>query len=162
MKIIPDMKPVKFSVLLLSVILMFSCNGNGTAGVGNTGPGNSAVVKITKADFISKVFDYENNKEWKFNGDLPCIVDFYADWCKPCKMISPYLDELASSYSGKIRVYKVNIDQEKELAKAFQIQSIPAMLYIPLKGQPQMSVGALQKEEYEKIVKEFLLQEKAK
>ncbi|MCX6270271.1 MAG: thioredoxin [Bacteroidetes bacterium] len=154
------MQRIRLFTFISVSILLLNCSGNGTAGKGDPGKAGSvanAPIQMTKADFIQKVFDYEKNKEWKYKGDVPCIIDFYANWCKPCKMISPYLEEIASTYAGKLRVYKINIDEEKELANAFQIESIPAVLFVPLNGQPQMSVGALPKEEYEKVVTTTLL-----
>jgi thioredoxin len=102
----------------------------------------SAVKNITKADFMKLIMDYEKNPtEWKFNGDKPCIVDFYADWCGPCRTTSPILEELAVEYSGKIDVYKVNVDKEKELSQVFGISGIPAFLYCPMEGKPSMTSG---------------------
>jgi len=121
------------------------------------------VQKLTKADFYQKIMDLEKSSNaWKYNGKLPCIVDFYADWCGPCRQASPILDELAQKYKGQIVVYKVNTDQEKELAGAFRIQSIPAFLWVPLNGKPTTSSGiANSKEEtramFEKMIKEILL-----
>ena len=121
------------------------------------------VQKLTKAEFFQKIMDLEKNpKTWKYSGNLPCIVDFYADWCGPCRQASPILDELAQKYKGKILVYKVNTDQEKELAGAFRIEGIPAFLWVPLTGKPTMSSGvANSKEEtramFEKMIKEVLL-----
>ena len=114
------------------------------------------IEHLTKETFIEKVFDYNNNSEWKYKGDLPAIVDFYADWCRPCKMVSPILVELQKEYEGKIIIYKVNVDEQKELAGVFQTRSIPAFLFIPKKGQPQMAKGALPKETFEKAIKEVL------
>ncbi len=101
---------------------------------------------LTKETFQEKVFNYEKNKDWKFEGDLPCVIDFYADWCGPCKMVAPILEELSTEYDGKVNIYKVNTEQEQELAGAFGIRSIPSMLFCPADGQPQMAVGALPKE----------------
>ncbi len=121
------------------------------------------VQKLTKAEFFQKIMDLEKNpKTWKYSGNLPCIVDFYADWCGPCRQASPILDELAQKYKGKIVVYKVNTDQEKELAGAFRIEGIPAFLWVPLTGKPTMSSGiASSKEEtramFEKMINEILL-----
>jgi thioredoxin len=106
--------------------------------------------------FKQKVFDYEANKDWKFEGELPCIVDFYAEWCGPCKMVAPILEELADEYAGKLNVYKVNTEEQQELAGIFGIQSIPSLLFIPKEGQPQMAMGALPKETFVKAFKEVL------
>jgi len=112
---------------------------------------------LTKETFKTKVFDYENNKEWKFEGELPCLIDFYADWCGPCKMVAPILDELAKEYEGKVNIYKIDTQAEQELAGMFGIQSIPSLLFIPVDGQPQMAVGALPKETMKKVIDEELL-----
>lgn len=114
---------------------------------------------LTKEAFLQKVFDYEKNKEWKFTGDLPCIIDFYADWCQPCKVLAPVLEELSEKYKGKINIYKVDTEKEKELAGAFGIRSIPSILFCPGEGQPQMAQGALPKEQLEKAIKDILIKE---
>jgi len=111
---------------------------------------------LTKKTFLSKVFDFEKNKEWKFEGERPCIIDFYADWCGPCKMVGPILEELSTEYEGKMDVYKVNTEEEQELAGAFGIRSIPSFLFVPVNGQPQMAMGALPKETFVKAFKEVL------
>ena len=115
------------------------------------------VVHITKADFLKKVYDFEKNPdEWKYLGSQPAIVDFYADWCGPCRQLSPVLDELAKEYSGKLTIYKVNVDNERGLATFFGIRSIPTLLFIPMKCKPQRSLGALSKTELKGIIKDVL------
>lgn len=115
------------------------------------------VVHITKADFLKKVYDFEKNPdEWKYLGSQPAIVDFYADWCGPCRQLSPVLDELAKEYSGKLTIYKVNVDNERGLATFFGIRSIPTLLFIPMKGKLQRSLGALSKTELKGIIKDVL------
>lgn len=115
------------------------------------------VVHITKADFLKKVYDFEKDPdEWKYLGSQPAIVDFYADWCGPCRQLSPVLDELAKEYSGKLTIYKVNVDNERGLATFFGIRSIPTLLFIPMKGKPQRSLGALSKTELKGIIKDVL------
>lgn len=119
------------------------------------------VVTLNKAEFLSKVFNYEKNpSQWVYEGDKPCIIDFYADWCGPCKKVAPIMKELAGEYKNDIVIYKVNVDQEKELASAFGIQSIPSILFVPKQGQPQMAQGALPKEEFVKLINNFLLNKK--
>jgi thioredoxin len=113
-------------------------------------------VQLSKDQFLTDVFDYENKKEWEYQGDLPCIIDFYADWCQPCKLVSPVLEELSDEYEGKLKVYKVNTEVEQELAGAFGIQSIPSLLFIPTDDKPQMAVGALPKESIKQAMKEVL------
>ena len=111
---------------------------------------------LTADSFRDKVFDYQNNKEWKFEGELPCIIDFYADWCGPCKMVAPLLEELSEEYDGKLKVYKVNTEEERELSSVFGIQSIPSLLFVPKEGQPQMAMGALPKDSFVKAFKDVL------
>ena len=111
---------------------------------------------LTKQTFLEKVFNYEKNKDWTFEGNLPAIIDFYADWCGPCKMIAPVLEELSDAYAGKINIYKVDTEAEQELAAAFAIRSIPSMLFIPMNEQPQMANGALPKQELHKLIQDVL------
>lgn len=111
---------------------------------------------LTKETFLRKVFNYEVNKEWKFEGDLPCIIDFYADWCGPCKMVAPILEDLGKEYQGKVNIYKVDTEAEQELAGAFGIRSIPSMLFIPKNGEPQMAQGALPKHQFEQVILDVL------
>ncbi len=115
-------------------------------------------IHLTKTEFLKKVADFENNpSEWKYLGDKPAIVDFYADWCGPCKMVSPVLDELAEKYEDQIYVYKVNTETEQELAAVFGIRSIPSILFIPQSGQPQMAQGAMPKTSFVQAIKDVLL-----
>lgn len=109
---------------------------------------------------MNKVFNYEKNKEWKYEGDKPALIDFYADWCGPCKMVAPVLEDLAKDYDGKMNIYKVNTEEEQELASVFGIRSIPSFLFIPLNDQPQMAMGALPKETFIKAFKDVLGVEK--
>jgi len=112
---------------------------------------------LTKADFLEKVFNYEVNKDWKFEGEIPALIDFYADWCGPCKMVAPVLEELSKEYEGKINIYKIDTEAEQELAAAFGIRSIPSLLFIPKEGQPQMAMGALPKESLKEVIENVLL-----
>ena len=109
---------------------------------------------LTKETFQEKVFKFETNKEWKFEGDKPCIIDFYADWCGPCKQVAPVLEELAKEYEGKVDIYKINTEDQQELAAAFGIRSIPSILFCPKDDKPQMSMGALPKESFVKAIKD--------
>lgn len=121
--------------------------------IGNEPSSNSekAATNITKADFLAKVMDYEKNPaEWVFKGDKPCLIDFYADWCGPCRITSPILEELAKEYKGKINVYKIDVQTEKELASLFGVQGIPAFLYCPMEGKPSMTSGIARDEEQTK------------
>ena len=111
---------------------------------------------LTKETFVAKVFDYENNKDWKFEGEKPALIDFYADWCGPCKTVAPILEELSDEYGDKINIYKIDTEAEQELAGIFGIKSIPSLLFIPVDEQPQMAAGALPKDSLVKIIDEVL------
>lgn len=111
---------------------------------------------LTKHSFLQKIFDYEQNKEWKYEGELPCVIDFYADWCGPCKMVEPVLQELSEEYQGKLNIYRINTEDQQELAATFNIQSIPSLLFVPLNDKPQMAVGALPKNTFRKKISEIL------
>ena len=113
-------------------------------------------ITLTTESFKEKVFNYEINKEWVYEGDKPAIVDFWAEWCGPCKMVGPILEELSEEFEGKVDIYKVNVDEQPELAQAFGIQSIPSLLFIPMNEQPQMAMGALPKETFKKAINEAL------
>lgn len=115
---------------------------------------------LTLDTFKTKVFDFEKNKDWKYEGTLPCLIDFYADWCGPCKMVAPVLEELEKEYSGKLQIYKIDTEDQQELAAMFGIKSIPSLLFVPMVGQPQMAMGALPKESFEMAFKEVLNVEK--
>lgn len=118
-------------------------------------------IYLTKETFMQKVANFEANpKEWKYLGDKPCIIDFYADWCGPCKAVAPILEELAKTYDGQIYVYKINTDEEQELAGAFGIRSIPSLLFVPMNDKPQMSVGALPKAQMVEAINTILLGKK--
>jgi len=113
---------------------------------------------LTEETFKHKVFNYEKyTEEWVFEGDKPAIIDFYADWCRPCRLVAPIMDELANEYKDQIYVYKVDTEKQRELSRIFGIRSIPAVLFVPMKGKPQMSTGALPKETYKQVIDEFLL-----
>jgi len=112
---------------------------------------------LTTETFSKKVFNYKENKEWKFEGTNPCIIDFYADWCGPCKMVAPILEELSEVYKGKIDIYKVDTEDQQELAAIFRIQSIPSILFVPKEGPPQMTLGAMPKDSFVKAIDKVLL-----
>ncbi|MFN8258965.1 MAG: thioredoxin [Bacteroidales bacterium] len=116
----------------------------------------SKVEHLTEATFKEKVFDFDNNTDWKFEGTLPCLIDFYADWCGPCKIVAPILEELQKEYDGKLNIYKIDTESERNLAGMFGIQSIPSLLFVPLDQQPQMAVGALSKEQFRKAIADVL------
>ena len=112
---------------------------------------------LNKDTFQEKVFNYEKNQDWKFEGELPCVVDFWAPWCGPCRMVGPVIDELSNEYAGKVNFYKVNTDEEQELASVFGIRSIPSLLFVPKDGQPKMAMGALPKQAMKETIDTELL-----
>lgn len=118
-------------------------------------------INIGKEQFKKQIFDYSTQSDWNYLGDKPALIDFYADWCAPCKRLAPILEELAGEYKGQIYIYKVDTEKERELAGAFGIKSIPSLLFIPKDGSPQMATGALPKEELVKLIEEFLLKKSA-
>jgi len=119
-----------------------------------------ATIKLTTQDFKDKIFDYTKSNEWSFSGELPAIIDFYADWCQPCKMVAPILEELSDEYAGKINIYKVDTEKEQELSSVFGIRSIPSILFIPKDGQPMMQPGALPKDTFVQVIEDELIKEK--
>lgn len=157
------MRKLKDLFLISVVLLLVSCSMSAKSDKNETGnvATQGEVVVLNKADFLTKVYNYEKNQtEWVYEGTKPCIVDFYADWCGPCKKVSPILKELAGEYKNDIIIYKINVDNEKELAAAFGIQSIPTLLFIPAKGKPQLAQGALSKEQFVEQINGFLLGKK--
>jgi len=128
---------------------------------GTETPEDAAPEYLTYDSFKEKVWDFEKNpQEWVYEGDIPCVIDFYADWCKPCKMVAPIMEDLAKKYDGKVKVYKIDTDKEKKLAGVFGVSSIPSVLFSPMKGRPVMQTGALQKADYIKIIEDELLDKK--
>lgn len=123
---------------------------------------HAEVIYLTTADFKSKIMDYSTEKEWKYKGKKPCVIDFYATWCGPCKKLAPIMDELSNKYKGKVTFYKSDTEKERELSYVFQISSIPQVLYIPVTGQPILLKGLYPKEEIAKIIDEHLLGKKVK
>ncbi len=134
-------------------------NDGGTTEKGNKASDSQGVVEYLSYDtFLTEVWDFESNsQEWIYEGDVPCVIDFYADWCGPCKRVAPIMDDLAAKYEGKVKIYKINTDKEKQLSSAFGIRSIPAVLFVPMKGKPMMQTGALPKDQYIKIIEDELL-----
>ncbi len=174
---------LRLSVITTVLLLMFSCGSqnaekNASSGdlnndiasvstdaVDGLESGNESgaaidkVVYLNKATFIEKVWDYEKHPDdWVYKGSLPCIVDFYADWCAPCRRIAPILDELAKEYAGQIIIYKIDTDKERELASVFQVRGIPSILYVPMQGKPQMQSGAFPKDRYQEMINTIVLQ----
>lgn len=112
---------------------------------------------LTKEDFLNNIFDYEKSQDWKFKGNVPAIIDFYADWCGPCKAVAPVLEELSDEYQGQVEIYKIDTEQEAELSEVFGIQSIPTFLFIPVEGPPMLQKGALPKNVFKQVIEEKLL-----
>lgn len=120
-----------------------------------------ATTQLATQDFKDKIFNYEKEREWSSKSQLPIIIDFYADWCAPCKMVAPILEELSKEYEGKLTIYKVDTEVEIELASVFGIRSIPTFLFIPVEGDPMMQPGALPKKAFQQIIEERLLKQKS-
>ena len=157
------MNKILLAVLVIAVVAiigiqLFSAQKVTAANIGQSQSADKATIELTKAEFLKKVVDYESNpKEWKYLGDKPAIIDFYADWCGPCKAVAPIMEELAEEYDGKIYVYKVNTGEEEELSALFGIRSIPSILFIPMEGKPQMAQGAMPKDTFKQAIEEILL-----
>lgn len=148
-------KNMKKSIIFAILVLM---TGFGAIAQEKEKEGNSKVQHITYQDFLDKIWDFEKKpNEFVYKGKTAAIVDFYADWCGPCRMVGPIMEKLAQEYDGKLAVYKVNVDQERDLAAAFQVSSIPMVLFFPVEGQPMMQVGALSEDDYRKVIEERLL-----
>lgn len=160
--------------MVLGIITLASCNakeaGNKTAQNEISKKENNSnskteskmkTIHLTKAEFLTKVANYEANpQEWKYLGDRPAIIDFYADWCGPCKSIAPVLEELAAEYDGQIYIYKINTETEQELASVFGIRSIPSLLFVPMNEAPQMAQGAMPKSAFKEAIETVLLKKK--
>ena len=116
-----------------------------------------STIQLTAEGFKEKIFDYDNDSEWKYKGSLPAIIDFYADWCGPCKAVAPILEDLAIEYDGKLLIYKVDTDKETDLSGLFGIQSIPTLLFIPMKGNPMLQKGAIPKTAFKQVIEERLI-----
>jgi thioredoxin 1 len=150
----------KFSSLIAFMILftLNACSSDGNNDKNQTVLAEGQVNKLTTESFQQLIWDYKANpNEWVFHGDQPVIIDFYADWCRPCKMVAPILDDLSKEYKGKIRIYKVNTDEQRELSTLFNITSIPAVLFVPKSGKPQMSFGAMPREGFNDMITRVLM-----
>ena len=154
---------MKFKTVILVAVALttFSCYGQTKQTEQETTKKQQktmGTIHLTKEEFLKKVVNYEANPtEWKYLGDKPAIIDFYASWCGPCKMIAPVLEELAAEYDGKIYIYKIDTEAEQELAAAFNIRSIPSILFVPMEGQPQMAQGAMPKASFKEAIESVLL-----
>jgi thioredoxin 1 len=151
------MKRIISLALLVLPLFFINCQSEKKGNGDSKNVDGSSVVALTNETFKTMVFNYDKNKEWKYEGDKPAIVDFYAGWCAPCRQLSPLVEEIANEYSGKIVVYKVDTESEQLLAQNMGITGLPTLLFIPAKGQPQLSMGFLPKESLTKAVNEILL-----
>ncbi len=134
----------KFILLVFAIALAWTANAQ-------------SVNYITTEQFKQKVFNYTTEREWKYLGDKPCVIDFYTTWCGPCKMLAPVMEQLAKDYAGKVYFYKIDVEKETEIAQAFQITSFPRILYIPAKERPIMQIGLQAKQDIADIIDEHLL-----
>lgn len=163
------MKKILFLAVVAASFLSASCNAGDKNKSANAEETNTEIhskksdnmtktIHLTKADFLAKVANYEKNPDkWEYLGDKPAIIDFYADWCGPCKMVAPILDQLAEEYDGQIYIYKIDTEAEQQLAADFGIRSIPTLLFVPMQGAPQMAQGALPKDAFKKAIDDVLL-----
>ena len=142
---------------LLKLFLITSITAGNPVNAIKEGDGKVTVIYLTNETFKQLIFNYEKNKEWKYEGTKPVIIDFYASWCPPCKQLSPLVEEIAKEYSGKIVVYKVDTDKEKILAQHLGISGLPTLLFIPAKGKPQASMGFIPKETIVRTINNILL-----
>jgi thioredoxin len=146
-----------FKNILISVAILIPA-GSLLSQTENKKAATDTVIVLDKAGFLEKIYNYEKNPgEWIYEGNLPCIIDFYADWCPPCKKVAPVLKDLAAEYKGQVIFYKINVDKERELAAAFKISNIPTFFFIPAGENPQSAAGALPRETFVKVIEEFLL-----
>nr|WP_042369913.1 thioredoxin [Bacteroides neonati] len=152
------MKKLIVLVACMAGALLSSCSGQKDGNNNNKKETTMKTINLTKEEFLTKVANFEASpNEWKYLGDKPAIVDFYASWCGPCKTIAPILEELAQEYGDSIVIYKVDTETEEELAGAFGIRSIPSLLFIPMNGQPQMAQGAMPKASFKEAIDKVLL-----
>lgn len=144
---------MKKTVLLITAFLLISFGLNA-----QNKTNDSKVKMLTYKEFLKKVWDFEKSPDtYMFKGKVPAVVDFYADWCGPCRKVGPIMEQLAKDYDGRLTVYKVNVDEQKDLAMAFQVRSIPMVLFLPLTGKPMVQTGAMSEEQYRNVIDNRLL-----
>lgn len=151
------MKKGLILTMTIITLIISDCSAGNPSGNNSKAVNNDLVAQLSNETFKKIIFNYDANKDWKFEGTKPVIIDFYADWCPPCRQLSPLVEEIAKEYEGKIVVYKVNTDKESALTQSLGITNLPTLLYIPVKGKPQVTLGMLPKEQIVKTIKELLL-----
>jgi len=151
------MKKYSFLLIIMLSLVFSECKADNPADPETKSTAANSVVQLSNESFKKMIFNYEINKEWKFEGNRPAIIDFYADWCGPCRQLSPLVEEIAKEYSGKIDVFKVDTEKDRMLAQKLGITGLPTLLFIPAKGKPQITVGVLPKESLVKAINEILL-----
>ena len=155
---IQNNKKTEMKKLLITAFALLAFAAGSQAQTNNKNAKNMKTIALTKADFLKKVADYEKNpEEWKYLGDKPALIDFYASWCGPCKALAPVLEELAAEYGDQIYIYKINTEEEQELAATFGIRSIPTLLFVPMNGKPQMAQGAMPKASLKEAIDKVML-----
>lgn len=152
------MKKVLFTGIIL-VFLLSDCNSQRSNRGENSSSGNSNVIYLTEQTFKERVFNYDTNDEWKYEGNKPAIIDFYADWCAPCRELSPLLEKVVKEYGGKVILYKIDTEKERKLTETLGISALPTLLYIPVRGKPQVRMGLVPKDSLKRAIDEFLLKE---
>lgn len=152
------MKKVLFTGIIL-VFLLSDCNSQRSNRGENSSSGNSNVIYLTEQTFKERVFNYDTNNEWKYEGNKPAIIDFYADWCAPCRELSPLLEKVVKEYGGKVILYKIDTEKERKLTETLGISALPTLLYIPVRGKPQVRMGLVPKDSLKRAIDEFLLKE---
>jgi thioredoxin 1 len=150
------MKRLTTVLMVISSLLLINCSGRTDKKSSDKIDLTGEVKKINSDEFRKLVYNYQENKEWKFEGDIPVIIDFYADWCPPCRQLSPLVEEIAGEYKGKVAFYKIDTDKEKELTASLGITNLPTLLYVPAKGQPQVTLGYISKERIKETIKNVL------
>jgi thioredoxin 1 len=151
------MKRIVYLTLIFSSLIFMNCKSENPSGTGTKVEEGVTVVKLTNETFKKLVFNYDKNTDWNYEGRLPAIIDFYADWCSPCRQLSPVVEEIAREYAGKIVVYKVDTEKEMILSRKLGISGLPTLLFIPSKGKPTVSMGLIPKENLVKTINEVLL-----
>jgi thioredoxin 1 len=151
------MKKILISILILGSVILSNCKAENPENGNKDTKAGAGVVQLSTESFKKLVYNFDVNKDWKYEGNLPAIIDFYADWCPPCRQLSPIVEEIAKEYQGKIVVYRVNTDKEKRLTESLGITNLPTLLYVPANGRPQATLGSIPKETIIKTINKVLL-----